>query len=292
MEESKPDSRLQHLNSILITELPGRPLKDIGGLQSVVARLHQQITDHPDEDCYVYLDDFSYDFDEGKSKINHPIVNRRYFEADLNRCLGSNEAVLQRTIMIHIINQYWLDPIFDWNTEGQWSQPKDARLPSRVDDEISLPKPDLAISFKLKSFTFAEDESDPVPEDLKNCLSPDGGKRCFPFLFLEAKKGGADFKDAYIANLHSASQALYNIHSWMVRCDKEKLFLDKVRVFSVVINAQDLGIRVHRAVKMPSRGGELSFLFDELRPSGRYTKDQVCLLIKTILNDYAAKELH
>jgi hypothetical protein len=194
--------------------------------------------------------------------------------------------------MINIINQYWLDPIFDWNTEGQWSLPKDSRLPSRVDDDISLPKPDLAISFTLKSFTYAEDQSDPVPEDLKNCLSPDGGKRCFPFFFFEAKKAAADLQDAYTANLHSASQALYNMHSWMVRCDKEKLFLEEVRVFSVVFNAQDLGIRVHRAVKLPSRGGDLSFQCDELRPSGRYTKDQACLLIKSILDDYAAKELH
>jgi hypothetical protein len=53
--------------------------------------------------------------------------------------------------MIHIINQYWLDPIFDWNTEGQWSQPKETRLPSREDDDISLPKPDLAISFTQDS---------------------------------------------------------------------------------------------------------------------------------------------
>lgn len=292
MKKVQPDSRLQHLNSILIADLPSRPLKDIEGLRSVTAKFLQQIEDNPDDSCYVYLDDFSYDFDKGKSLINYPIVNRRYFDADLSRCLARNEAVLQRTIMIHIINQYWLDPIFDWNTEGQWSQPKDTRLPSRVDDEISLPKPDLAVSFTLESFTAAEDDSDPFPEDLKNCLSPDGGTRSFPFLFFEVKKAGGDLQDAYIANLHSSSQALYNMYSWMVRCDKEQLFLDEVRVFSVVFNALDLGIRVHRAVKLPSRGGDLSFQFDEFRPSDRYTKDQACLLIKTILNDYAAKELH
>ncbi|KAH8666005.1 hypothetical protein BGZ60DRAFT_529259 [Tricladium varicosporioides] len=251
LREPKADSKLQHIRSILTTKLPERPLKDIEGLRSIAANFLQQIEDHPNDSCYVYLDDFSYQFDEGKSKIDYPIVNRHYFEADLKRCLARNEAVLQRTIMIHIINQYWLDQIFDWNTEGQWSQPKETRLPSREDDDISLPKPDLAISFTLNSFTIAEDESDPIPADLAKCLSPDG-----------------------------------------VRTNKEDIFLEEVRVFSVVFNAQDLGIRVHRAVKLPTGGGALSFVFDELRPLNRYTKDEACLLTQAIITDYASKVLH
>jgi hypothetical protein len=58
----------------------------------------------------------------------------------------------------------------------------------------------------------------------------------------------------------------------------------------VVFNAQDLGVRVHRAFKLPD--DFLSFQFDELRPLGRYTKDQACVIIHSILSDYAAKELH
>ncbi|RFU25001.1 hypothetical protein B7463_g11332, partial [Scytalidium lignicola] len=288
----KADDRLQYLNWILNKELPERTMNNIEGLQSVTTNFLQQIIDYPDDSCYDYIDEFSFRFDEGKSKIDYPIVNRRYFEADLQRCLARNEAVLQRTIMIHIINQYWLDRIFDWNTEGQWSQPKDTRLPSREDDEISLPKPDLAISFTLNSFTIAEDDSDPIPPELASCLSPDGGNRCFPFLFFEVKKAGADLQDAYVANLHSASQALCNIYSWMVRANQEEIFLKKVRVFSVVFNAQDLGIRVHRAIKLSSGGGALTFQFDEFRPLARYTKNQACLLIKAIMTDYAAKELY
>jgi hypothetical protein len=292
LQEPRPDSRLQHLKSILAAELPELCLKDIEGLRSVTENFLQQIDDHPDDSCYPYLDEFSFRFDEGKSDINYPIINRRYFEADLKRCLARNEAVLQRTIMIHIINQYWLDKIFDWNTEGQWSQPKDTRLPSREEDDISLPKPDLAISFTQGSFSPSEDKSDPIPPDLKNCLSPDGGDRCFPFLFFEVKKAAADLQDAYTANLHSASQALYNIYNWMVRAELEDEFLEKVRVFSVVFNAKDLGVRVHRAVKLPTGKGNLSFQFDEFTPLGTYTKDQACLLIHTILADYAAGELH
>lgn len=290
--DPEPDDKLGYLKSILTKRLPERPLKSIMELRSITQMFIQQIDDYPEESCYSYIDEFSYSFDKGKSEIGYPAVNRRYFEADLKRCLARNEAVLQRTIMIHIINQYWLDEIFDWNTEGQWSQSKDTLLPSRNEGDITQPKPDLALSFTLKSFTVSKDNSDPIPPDLSKCISPDGGKRCFPFLFFEVKKAAADLQDAYISNLYSASQALYNIYHWMVRSEQEDIFFEKVRVFSVVFNAQDLGIRVHRAVKLPTERGALTFLFDEFEPLGRYTKDQACLQIRTILNDYAKKELH
>lgn len=259
-------------------------------MQTAAREFLEKTTAYPDHSCYSYIDDFSFDIDRCKSAFGYPIVNSRYFEADLKRCLARNEVILQRTIMIHIINQYWLDPIFDWNTEGQWSLPKDNRLPSRMDDDISLPKPDLAISFTLKSFTGDEDDSAPIPTDLERCISPDGGDRCFPFLFMEVKKAAADLQDAEMANLHSASQALYNMYTWMVRAGQVETFFDQVRVFSVVFNAQDLSVRVHRGYQQPD--GELSFHFDEFSPLDRYTKDSACLLVETILTDYAARELH
>ncbi len=289
-ETDAPDERLPHLKSIVKTELPERPLRDTEELQRTLKDFLQLTADRPDENCYPFIDDFSFSIDEVKSKIDYPIVNSKYFQADLRRCLARNEAILQRTIMIHIINQHWLGKVFDWNCEGQWSQPKDSRLPSRQDDDISLPKPDLAISFTLKSFTGEEDDSDPIPSDLEKCISPDGGSRCFPFLFMEVKKAGADLQEAHITNLHSASQALYNMYLWMVRAGKAETFFKTVRVFSFVFNAQDLGVRVHRVSQLAD--GNIGFRFDEFSPLGRYSKDQACLLVKTILNNYAAQELH
>jgi hypothetical protein len=78
----------------------------------------------------------------------------------------------------------------------------------------------------------------------------------------------------------------------MVRSGNEDKFLQNVRVFSVVFNAQELGIRAHRAVKLATGGGSLSYHFDEFRPLDRYTKDQACSLIRTILTEYSVKELH
>ena len=289
--DADPDDRLAHFKSILKTELPERNLKDTGDLQHLMRGFLQQAADCSDESCYPYIDDFSFYFDQGKSKLNYPIVNERYFQADLKRCLARNEAILQRTIMIHIVNQYWLSEAFDWNCEGQWSQPKDSRLPSTKDDEITLPKPDLAISFTLQSFTQAEADSDPIPDDLEKTVSPDGDRRCFPFLFMEVKKAAADLQDAFLTNLHNASQALYNMYTWVLNTpEKLEEFFRITRVFTLVFNAQDLSVRVHRPCQLDD--GDISYRFDEFWPLARYSRNDACQLIKTIVQDYAAKELH
>ena len=266
-------------------------LKDTEDLQQLMRNSLEQAIHCSEGSCYPYIDDFSFNFDQGKSKLNYPVVNERYFQADLKRCLARNEAILQRTIMMHIIDQYWLGENFGWNCEGLWSQPKDFRLPSTKYDEISLPKPDLAISFTLQSFIQAEADSDPIPDDLEKTISPDGDKRCFPFLFLEVKKAGADLQDAYMTNLHNASQALYNMYTWMINTDEKlKDFFRVARVFSLVLNAQDLSVRIHRPFQLED--GEISYRFDDFWPLSRYSRNQACQLFKTIVNDYAAKELH
>lgn len=273
------------------TELPERRLKVTGDLQHLMRDFLQQAIEHSDDTCYPYIDDFSFNFDQGKSKLNYPVVNEQFFQADLKRCLARNEAVLQRTIMIHIIDQYWLGEIFDWNCEGQWSQPIDSRLPPTKDDEIPLPKPDLAISFKLQSFTRGEADSNPIPDDLERTISPDGHKRCFSFLSMEVKKAEADLQDAYMTNLNNASQALYNMYTWVVSTEENlDRFFSTARVFSLVLNAQDLSVRIHRPHLL--EGGDISYRFQEFWPLNRYSKNQACQLIKTILNDYAAEELH
>ncbi|KAL9124293.1 MAG: hypothetical protein Q9217_006361 [Psora testacea] len=252
------DDMMEHLKSIILIELPERTLRETQELQRIAQGFLQMVADHPDDSCYSYLDDFSFKFDEGKSKINFPIVNDKYFQADLERCLAKNEAVLQRTIMIHTINRYWMGNIFDWNCEGQ------------CDDDIKQPKPDLAISFTLESFTGGEDDSDPYPPDLEKSLSPDG--------------------DAYLANLNNASQALNNMYLWMARVQKQQEFFKAVRVFSFVFNAQDLNLRVHRASQLAD--GNLCFRFDQFSPLNGYTRDQACMLIRTLLTNYGSGELH
>ena len=81
--DATPDERLTHLKSIVKTQLPERLLRDTEDFQRTLRDFLQLVTDHPDEDCYSYIDDFSFNIDELKSKIDYPIVNNRYFQSDL-----------------------------------------------------------------------------------------------------------------------------------------------------------------------------------------------------------------
>ena len=288
IEEEKPDKKMEHLTSIIKTTRSEPSSSEARDLLFIAQELLDEARKNLDAGCLHFLDNFSFNFDKAKSRFNFPVVNDKYFKSDLARCRIGNEAILQRTVMIHIIDHHWLPEIFTWNSEGQWFQSVDTRLPSSRIDVISSPKPDLAIFFSKKSFT-GKDIDDPIPSELDRCISPDGGNRCFPFLFMEAKKAGSDLQEAYTANLHSASQALYNIYAWMIRVNREDDFFNDVRVFSLVLNAQDLSVRVHRAEKQDDK---LFFHFAEFHSLQRYTKDQACLLIRTTVIGYAEKELH
>ena len=77
-------------------------------------------------------------------------------------------------------------------------------------EHVALPKPDLAIFFRLDALT-GSDRWASYPKDIAGCLLPDGGEeRCFPSFFMEVKRSADNLEAAFQANLHSASQALYN----------------------------------------------------------------------------------
>ncbi|KAL9096789.1 MAG: hypothetical protein Q9165_001277 [Trypethelium subeluteriae] len=288
--KASEDKKLDQLSTKLTTQLPEQTIGAVPGLLSLLRSLADDAEENADEICYPFMDDLSFKIDERKADIGFPVINKQYFEKNLKRCLSTNEAVLQRTIMMTVFDQFWLGKIFDWNTEGQWSQPKDTRVPSREDDDLSLPKPDLAISFTRTSLTGDVDDSDPIPKDLEKCISPDGGDRCFPFLFMEVKKAAADLQAAFLPNLNNASQALYNMYLWMARAGHSDNFFNKIRVFSLVFNAQDLSVRLHRAERLAD--DSIAFRFAEYRPLDRYDRDQACVLVSSILKNYAAEELH
>ncbi|KAL9082377.1 MAG: hypothetical protein Q9165_008907 [Trypethelium subeluteriae] len=283
------DPRLTELRQVLKTQLPERTIADVPAIPELLKNFLARADANKTESCYTFVDDLSFELDKQKSSNQLPTVNAQYFKANLLRCLTMNEAVLQRTIMMTISNQHWLDQKFDWNAESQWSQKKDSRIPSRLDDEISQPKPDLAISFTRQTFT-GFDFSDPIPPALEECISPEGHDRCFPFLLMEVKKAASDLQEAYLSNLNNASQALYNMYQWMAQANEIKKFEDKIRVFTLVFNAEDMLVRVHRCKQ--EADGNLYFYFEELKSLVRYSRDEAWVLINSILEDYAAKELH
>lgn len=284
------DVNIEEFRSIAQTELPQLLLSEVPELRDTLNKYLEQISQKPTSSYYPFIDGLCFELDEGKKEVGYPIIHPKYFNDFLERCKTQNEAMLQRTIMVSVFHPSWLHNTLDFNTEGQWSLPEDVCLPSTQSGKIKMPKPDLAISFKLSSLTVDKDNADPIPLELASCLSPDGGFRCFPFLFMEVKKAGADLADAERDNLYSASQALYNIYQWMLQASREDRLLDKIRVFSFVFNAKELSVRVHRAAR--SETGGLKFLFDDLFGPSKYTKDQACRLLDSLLENYVIEKLY
>jgi hypothetical protein len=277
--------------------LPAKPcriqFRDITELQSILNGFLQRCENaQPNDNGYAAVEDLSNQINRWRSTVDLISITNREFDIDLNYCKNSNEAVLQRTIMLSIIDRWRLHELFVYNCEGQWYLPKIFQLPTRVrGDEVTLPKPNLAVSFTLEAFT-GTDTSSPFPKEIGSCMRPDRGVgRCFPFIFVEVKRGAHDLESASMANLHSASQALFNIFVWMLRAGHAEVFFDRVRVFSIVLNAQEISLRVHRAVPVPNVNA-LSYHFDDIVTINGYSRDQACLLFKNILIEYGKKELH
>ena len=172
--------------------------------------------------------------------------------------------------MMSILNRHQISDQFDFNCEGPWSlRSNHYALPSTEENSITAPKPDLAIFFRFDSLMGAgvEAMSLPILKTLKACMSSDGSiYRCFSFMFLEAKKGVHDLTPALMANMHSASQALYNIFAWMSAAGSQDEFFQKVRLFSIAINAQQFELRAYRA-EPTSDGKKLKFYYGDISPT-------------------------
>lgn len=199
------DARLQHFESLFHYTLPkldSARIKEVQGIFSAFAQIPVEEVD------YTEIESLSNDFDGWKSKVGLAKISEQHFADDVSRCTFTNEALLQRTVMMEIIDRHQLHRFLTFNCEGQWVQHPDGRLLSNGSQLIGLPKPDLAMSFQLNSF----DEMAVVPPGLEKSFCPDtAGQidgRCFPLLFFEVKKEAREqLESAQMANLNSASPA-------------------------------------------------------------------------------------
>lgn len=272
------------------------PFKDTKGLQAIMNKFVQKaLKAKPSENSYAAIEEVSNEINHWKSTFRLATITNQDFISDVKNCIDSNEAVLQRTVMISIIDRWRLSGDFGFNCEGWWTlQGKHFPLPSTQgpQDKVSGPKPDLAIFFNFDSFIGTDplSEAAPIPPDLKTCMRPDDSEtRCFPFMFIEAKRGYHDLTLAVYANMHSASQALLNIYAWMERAGHEDIFFNDVRLFSIAINAEKAIVRVHRAESLGEHG--LRYLFDELCEIKTSERDEICVLIRNIILQYGAGKL-
>ncbi|KAH9905854.1 hypothetical protein F4778DRAFT_681545 [Xylariomycetidae sp. FL2044] len=252
------------------------------------------------ENSYDAIETLCDEINNWKATARLATITNQDFNRDLEHCKDpSNEAVFQRTVMMSIIDRSHLKETFDFNCEGQWSLQGTYPLPSTngPGDMVTGPKPDLAIFFRYDELVGTDpvSRSASIPKELQSCINPDGYlERCFPFIFVEAKRGFDNIEPAVLANMHSASQALFNIYAWMNRAKQDTKFFTDVRLFSMAINAEKLIVRVHRAREIVNgdRTG-LVFTYDDLyhQPKFYYTRDEACTFVHNILNNYAKQTL-
>lgn len=217
------------------------------------------------------------------------------FEKDKTHAADCQEALLQRTILLSTIDRWRLDPNFIYDCEASWQVAKEHVLPrvgrTSNSDVLTNPKPDLAVYFSFASIChhrFVTPDIYPIMDlAYHQCIHPDGKRnRCFPFLFLEAKKGDDSLTIASLDCLHEASQALQNIYVCMRKAGTTS-DLQKVRVFSISLNANDFDVRVHYAEKSFYNPNVLSFHHTMAGKSSAYNRDNLCNVVNSILREYA-----
>ncbi|KAI0187718.1 hypothetical protein EV127DRAFT_513500 [Xylaria flabelliformis] len=292
------DEWTSEFKKFLVEEPIEIPFEKTQDLQSYVKHFLEKAekANHGDN-SYEAIEELRENINEWTATVRLAAVTNKEFENDLERCkTPSNAAVFQRTIMMSIIDRSHLKSTFDFNCGGHWSLQGNHPLPSTGDprDLIAGPRPDLAIFFRFDYLVERELHNQAIPTGLHSCMNPDDHLgRCFPFLFIENGCGG-DIEPAVLANLHSASQALYNIYMWMAKADHQAAFFKDVRLFSFAINTQQVIARAHRAVPV-TVGGQtgLEFYYDELNANSQfyYTRDSICTFIHNILIDYAESKL-
>ncbi|MCJ1279861.1 hypothetical protein MMC21_007685 [Puttea exsequens] len=194
---------------------------------------------------------------------------------DKEKChVTSSEALFQRTLMIHLIARNLLiyprnredKQIFDFSIGEAWScLPMPTRAvagittPTRLEQRfLCQPKPDLALCFNRRTVISEEIwwALPPATQALACVENKDASPNLvFPFLSIEAESAvhGLDDPRALRQSLNNASQALFNMYEFFrdAEGEKEKIFYEKVRFFSIVAGRGGILVRVHRAIKIP-----------------------------------------
>ena len=176
------------------------------------------------------------------------------FQSNLQHCRQpyANGAMSRYTILMEILEVDLLPSMFVFSCRQRWKSR--GALPPVIPDEgfkpsspmPSGPRPDTAVFFNTWTIM---SQGMPFPSDLDRYLWPLGwGNRCLPFLTIECQKNSKTLDWARIKNFHATNQALYNIHILMKEAGKLDAFFNKIRVFSIAMNAETFEVRVHRGI--------------------------------------------
>ena len=229
--------------------------------QEVINLLRQN---DPNDDLYDTFETFQTGFNAWKPAHKLFTLSNSDFDFDRIHSYKHNEFVLQRTVLTSILDRWRLNRMFTFNCEGHWKMAKHDPLPAPNGRSPSIGglKADLVLFYRFKSFAGMKYGAvNAMPEELEKYAFPDGNTtRCFPLIFIEAKRGMQDLTYAIYCNMHNASQALWSMYKWMRAGKEEKTFFEHVRVLSISISAREMIVRLHRA-ECPVRGQDKAKVF-------------------------------
>ena len=224
------------------------------------------------------------------------------WQADMSRCIRSNEAIFQRTIMMTILNRHELNDKLDYVCEEQWiaiqMPPDDPLL------KLSMPKPDLAVAFKTESLIGHQRNLRRLGPGLQSHMCPEGfsphqTERAFHFFSMEAKGKNSEIGNmpAEAQNLNAAAQALYHISKIFMETDQLETFFKEVRFFSAVATTASFEVRIHRPIPLDPAvivdNYPIGFAFDKVKEFTRpYTRSEVLSIVHNILIKYGIEKLH
>lgn len=144
------DLRLKLVNCS--QKLPFKELDDL--VMFLETTLQECQKSRPTKHASSVIENFKAHFHEWQSGHRVARMANHKFGMVVACSMSANEAVLQRTNMLSIIDRSYIHDVFSFNCEGQWKIAPRHRLQSTGRTEyVSLPKPDLANFFRLDALT-------------------------------------------------------------------------------------------------------------------------------------------
>lgn len=182
--------------------------------------------------------------------------NEKNWTDDRIKSCGMPESHFQHTLMMKAIKRHAIQEPLDYSCDVVWKckQLPIRPLPNYKMDripEITMPKPDLVVSFKKSRFLEQEEYAE--VSQLMEYMSPEAGTnarvRAFPFFIVEVKGNLGRYSEhgATVQAIHCASIALQNMWQFFKGGKYEKNFFDTVKVFSAIGYSRLFRIMMHWA---------------------------------------------
>ena len=266
---------------------------------------HQQLEAAPHPFTTANVDDLMTRINDFKQYNNLFQTSAQQFTLDWFQARTAGHGFFRATILPALVDRWRLDEYAHFIFDSDHHLRAHAgllELPGRPDPgerwrSLEPPRPDLAIYFDERRLFLEEEPPVRLPNPIIGCISGGGGfEGVFPFVFAQGGKLTLDHRLAASRNIHAASQALFNVARFMDYGggrDWRHEFIEKVRVFSLVMVPDQFSVNMHRARLIPGPGGlrKLEYLVTEIFERWDHGRDPPLPIVRNMLQQYGLRQL-